>query len=63
MHWTQQKKKTPLEVIIVAGKNTAQAKRDESYYVYDIVRALKKELQISKIANPAVNHTGTACSK
>ena len=49
------KEKTPLEVIIVAGKNTAQAKRDESYYVYDIVRALKKELQISKIANPAVN--------
>lgn len=49
------KEKTPLEVIIVAGKNTANAKRDESYYVYDIVRALKKELHISKIANPAVN--------
>ncbi len=49
------KEKTPLEVIIVAGKNTAYAKRDESYYVYDIVRALKKELHIAKIENPAVN--------
>ncbi len=49
------KEKTPLEVIIVPGKNTAYAKRDESYYVYDIVRALKKELHIAQIENPAVN--------
>ena len=49
------KEKTPLEVIIVAGKNTAYAKRDESYYVYDIVRALKKELHIAQIENPALN--------
>ena len=48
------KEKTPLEVIIVPGKNTAYAKRDESYFVYDIVRALKKELHISQIENPGL---------
>lgn len=52
---SKEKNKTPLEVIIVAGKNTANAKREESYYVYDIVRALKKELHISKIDNPPLN--------
>ncbi len=49
------KEKTPLEVIIVAGKNTANAKKDESYYVYDIVRALKKVLHLSSIENPQIN--------
>lgn len=48
-------KKTPLEIIIVAGKNTAEAKSNESYYVYDITRVLKNELNISNIKDPAIH--------
>lgn len=49
------KGKIPLEIIIVAGKNTAKAKSDESYYVYDITRVLKNELHVSEIVDPEVN--------
>lgn len=48
-------KKTPLEIIIVAGENTAKAKANESYYVYDITRVLKKELHISEIKDPEIH--------
>ena len=52
---TNSKEKTPIELLIVAGKNTAHAKSDESHYVYDIVRALKKNLHIAQIPTPHIN--------
>ena len=39
---------TPIELLIVFGKNYSKAKHDESYYVYDISRALRNEMHISK---------------
>lgn len=47
--------KTPIEILVVAGKNTAKAKEDESYYVYDITRKLSKEMHIAKVENPGIN--------
>lgn len=49
------KKKTPIEIIIVAGEHTAMAKSNESYYVYDITRVLKNELHISEVKDPAIH--------
>lgn len=49
------KKKTPLEIIILPGKHTAQAKSDESYFVYDITRVLKNEFHISEINDPEIH--------
>ncbi len=49
------KEKTPIEILIVAGKNTSKAKELESYYVYDITRKLSKEMHISRIENPGLN--------
>lgn len=43
------KEKTPIELLIVFGKNYSKAKHDESYYVYDITRALKNELHVSRV--------------
>ncbi len=43
------KEKTPIELLIVFGKNYSKAKHNESYYVYDISRALKNEMHISKV--------------
>lgn len=43
----------PIELLIVFGKDYAEAKHDESYYVYDITRALENLLHISKIESPA----------
>lgn len=40
---------TPIELLIVFGKNYSKAKHDESYYVYDISRALRNEMHISKV--------------
>ncbi len=45
----------PLEVLILYGKNFAKAKEAESYYSYDIRRALDKLLHISSVKNPAIN--------
>lgn len=42
------KEKTPIELLIVFGKKYSEAKHNESYYVYDITRALKNEMHISK---------------
>ncbi len=47
--------KTPIELIIVTGKHTAEAKHDESEYVYNITRALKKELNITKGKSNDIN--------
>lgn len=46
------KEKTPIELLIVFGKNYSKAKHDESYYVYDISRALKNEMHVSQVNNP-----------
>lgn len=43
------KDETPIELLIVFGKNYSKAKHNESYYVYDISRALKNEMHISKL--------------
>ncbi len=43
------KDETPIELLIVFGKNYSKAKHNESYYVYDISRALKNEMHISKV--------------
>lgn len=44
----------PIELIILYGDNYAKAKEAESYYSYDIRRALGKLLYVSKIENPGV---------
>lgn len=50
------KKKAPLmEVIILFGKETAEAKFNESKYSYNIRRELKDTLHIAKVKNPEVN--------
>ena len=46
------RKKTPIELIILFGKNYAEAKHNESYYVYDITRALSGELHVASVKNP-----------
>lgn len=53
--FADKKKKTPIEIIIVAGEHTAKAKSNESYYVYDITRVLKNELHISEIKDPEIH--------
>ena len=45
----------PLEVLILYGKNFAKAKETESYYSYDIRRAIDKLLHISSVKNPPIN--------
>lgn len=53
--FADKKKKTPIEIIIVAGEHTAKAKSNESYYVYDITRVLKNELHISEVKDPEIH--------
>ncbi|MCM1339415.1 MAG: hypothetical protein NC191_07065 [Muribaculaceae bacterium] len=52
---TTKKKAPPLEVLIIFGKETAQAKINESKYSYNIRRALKNLLHVNKVENPEVN--------
>ncbi len=49
------KDKTPIELIILFGKNYAEAKHNESYYVYDITRALSSTMHVSQVKEPAIN--------
>ena len=49
------KNKPPHELLIVFGKNYAAAKHNESYYVYDITRALKNVLHIAKVEKPELH--------
>lgn len=49
---TTGKNKPPHELLIIFGKNYAAAKHNESYYVYDIVRALSKRLHIAQVEKP-----------
>lgn len=44
--------KPPIELLIMYGKNFAEAKEAESYYSYNIRRSLKKLLHISKVESP-----------
>ncbi len=55
--------KTPIELIIVTGKHTADAKHNESYYVYNITRALQKELYITKGKSNSINSPIARISK
>ena len=48
-------KQEPLEVLLIFGKNYANAKHDESKYVYNIIRALSGVLHISQVKEPAVH--------
>lgn len=49
------KDKTPIELIILFGKNYAEAKHNESYYVYDITRALSNTLHAAQVKEPELN--------
>ncbi len=53
--YANKKNQVPHELLILFGKNYANAKHDESYYVYDITRALKDAMHISKIENPPLH--------
>lgn len=49
------KNKPPHELLILFGKNYAAAKHNESYYVYDITRALKNTLHVAAVENPEIH--------
>lgn len=49
------RKRPAHELLILFGKNYAEAKHNESYYVYDITRALKNELHIAQVQNPELH--------
>lgn len=44
-----------LEILFVFGKHTLAAKEAESYYSYDIRRALKNELRVNSVKTPKIN--------
>lgn len=48
-------KRPPMELLVVFGKQYAEAKHNESYYVYDITRSLKDLLHVAKIKDPKLH--------
>lgn len=48
-------KQVPIEVLFIFGKNYANAKHDESKFVYNIIRALTGVMHISQTKEPAIH--------